>query len=111
MGVKTVKLNDEEWEIERDKFTRKYLGVSADEFRAKLLAGEYDDDDDAPDMLMEALSLFPELDATWWPEPTIGPCVACGHDPACGFASVSQGGETFWRCHDDDHSCYVLGRG
>lgn len=40
-------------------------------------------------------------------EPDIGVCAGCGHDPACGYASVTQGGETFWLCHDDEHSCYV----
>lgn len=32
----------------------------------------------------------------------VGPCARCGHDPACGFASVDGD----WLCHDDDHSCY-----
>ncbi len=32
----------------------------------------------------------------------VGPCARCGHDPACGFASVNGD----WLCHDDDHSCY-----
>lgn len=39
-------------------------------------------------------------------DPVIGPC-PCGHDPACGYASVTLNGETTWLCHDDDHSCYV----
>jgi hypothetical protein len=35
-----------------------------------------------------------------------GACCACGHEPACGFASVTVGDETRWYCHEDDHSCY-----
>lgn len=35
-------------------------------------------------------------------EPVVGACASCGHDPACGFASVNGD----WLCHDDDHSCY-----
>jgi hypothetical protein len=35
-----------------------------------------------------------------------GPCAACGHDPACGFASVSIGDDERWYCHDDDCDCY-----
>lgn len=56
----TIELNEAEWDVERDKFTRRFLGVSADDFRDKLLAGDYDED--PPEMLMEALALFPELD-------------------------------------------------
>ena len=44
-------------------------------------------------------------------EPVIGPCAGCTHDPACGYASVTVQGETFWLCHDDDHSCYALDNG
>lgn len=42
------------------------------------------------------------------PPPDPGPCVSCGHDPACGFASIwnAESGER-WFCHDDDHSCFV----
>lgn len=38
----------------------------------------------------------------------LGPCAACGHDPACGYASTwnERDGER-WFCHDDDHSCYA----
>ena len=36
------------------------------------------------------------------PDENVGPCAICGHDPACGFASV----EGDWLCHADDHSCY-----
>ncbi len=34
-------------------------------------------------------------------------CGACGHDPACGYASVwnAESGET-WLCHDDGCDCY-----
>lgn len=58
--AETIELNEAEWDVERDKFTRRFLGVSADDFRDKLLAGDYDED--PPEMLMEALALFPELD-------------------------------------------------
>lgn len=40
-------------------------------------------------------------------EDTPGPCGACDHDPACGFASIYQGGVETWYCHDDDHTCYA----
>lgn len=33
-------------------------------------------------------------------------CVACGHDPACGIASISTSDGTKWYCHTDDHDCY-----
>lgn len=36
----------------------------------------------------------------------LGPCAACGHDPACGFSSVSRGDTEEWYCHTNDHSCY-----
>lgn len=36
------------------------------------------------------------------PDENVGPCARCGHDPACGFASIDGD----WLCHDDDHSCY-----
>lgn len=32
-----------------------------------------------------------------------GPCVLCGHDPACGVSAV---GPDQYTCHTDDHSCY-----
>lgn len=38
----------------------------------------------------------------------LGPCAACGHDPACGYASIAQGdGPERWFCHTEDHSCYM----
>lgn len=37
-------------------------------------------------------------------ETTPGPCAHCGHDPACGFASIGDD----WYCHDDDHTCYSV---
>lgn len=36
-----------------------------------------------------------------------GPCGACGHDPACGLASVYHDGREVWFCHTDSHSCYA----
>lgn len=33
-------------------------------------------------------------------------CGLCGHDPACGFASVEVGDDITYLCHEDDHSCY-----
>ena len=39
-----------------------------------------------------------------------GSCIVCGHDPACGYASIFHDGKEDWYCHDDDHSCYE-GRG
>lgn len=36
-----------------------------------------------------------------------GPCAGCGHDPACGFASVYRDGVERWLCHCDSHSCYA----
>lgn len=45
-------------------------------------------------------------DPAYEPDENVGPCAVCGHDPACGFASVDGD----WLCHDDDHSCY-FGRG
>lgn len=33
-------------------------------------------------------------------------CGLCGHEPACGSASVTQGVQEVWLCHADDHSCY-----
>lgn len=33
-------------------------------------------------------------------------CRRCGHDPACGFASMSDDREVWRLCHCDDHSCY-----
>lgn len=35
-----------------------------------------------------------------------GACGACGHDPACGHASVTSLGGTTWFCHTEDHSCF-----
>jgi hypothetical protein len=45
-----------------------------------------------------------------------GPCRLCGHDPACGLASITSDeashpgnrpyGDVFL-CHDDSHSCFV----
>ena len=35
-----------------------------------------------------------------------GKCVLCGHDPSCGFASITHNGTESWLCHEDDHSCY-----
>lgn len=55
----SIELSAEEWETMRDRFTRRFLGVSADEFRRNLEDGTYDAD--PPVMLEEALSLFPEL--------------------------------------------------
>jgi len=37
----------------------------------------------------------------------LGPCVTCGHDPACGWSQVGDD----WLCHTDDHSCYVTSAG
>lgn len=34
----------------------------------------------------------------------LGPCAACGHDPACGWSQIGED----WLCHADDHSCYQL---
>lgn len=40
-----------------------------------------------------------------------GPCGSCGHDPACGFASITVDDVETWLCHSDDgadaHSCYA----
>ena len=33
----------------------------------------------------------------------LGPCAACGHDPACGWAQVNDD----WLCHTDDHTCFA----
>lgn len=35
-------------------------------------------------------------------------CVTCGHDPACGHASIYMNGVERWYCHDNDHSCYAF---
>ena len=36
-------------------------------------------------------------------------CGLCGHDPACGYASVSrEDGVQVRLCHNDNHSCYHL---
>lgn len=37
-----------------------------------------------------------------------GFCASCGHDPACGFASIDDSQGFRWLCHDDDHSCYQI---
>lgn len=39
---------------------------------------------------------------------THGACAGCGHDPACGFASVHFRDEELWFCHADDHTCYLM---
>ena len=34
-------------------------------------------------------------------------CGRCGHDPACGYASVYANGVETWYCHDDECAgCY-----
>lgn len=33
-------------------------------------------------------------------------CAKCGHDPACGEASITIGDTTRHYCHASDHSCY-----
>lgn len=38
-------------------------------------------------------------------------CGRCGHDPACGHASITQGdGPEVWLCHDDECDCYSPGQ-
>lgn len=76
-----------EWEANEREQYRKVL-----ELRAEL--------DRVQRMLGRAFPAWvaPEVD----PDENVGPCAVCGHDPACGFASV----EGDWLCHADDHSCY-----
>ena len=59
-GVRTVELNDEQWDQERDAVTRRYLGLSAADFVRNFRDGAYADSQ--PDDLMTVLSFFPELD-------------------------------------------------
>lgn len=38
-----------------------------------------------------------------------GACILCGHDPACGLASITVGKKALSEgrlCHTDSHSCY-----
>lgn len=37
---------------------------------------------------------------------TILRCVGCGHDPACGWASITIDDIERFYCDADDHSCY-----
>ena len=36
-----------------------------------------------------------------------GACGSCGHDPACGHASITVDGVETPLCHTYDHSCYI----
>ncbi len=45
--------------------------------------------------------------------PQRGQCVVCGHNPACGYASIIHDGREDWYCHGDcahevagNSSCY-----
>lgn len=49
---------------------------------------------------MTALEVEDEIDVAH------GPCGSCGHDPACGHASITTLGGTTWFCHEHGHSCY-----
>lgn len=35
------------------------------------------------------------------PEMQRGPCVVCGHAPACGYASIFHDNRRDWYCHGD----------
>jgi hypothetical protein len=60
MTVHTVELDDEAWAGERDAIAMKFLGMGADEFVARFVAGEFEDVE--ADGLMAVLAFFPELD-------------------------------------------------
>lgn len=74
-------------------------------------AHEPADDNEGGVVLMTEDALMAALAGTLAPDyragQGLGPCGGCGHDPACGFASVSKGDVEVWLCHADDHSCYV----
>lgn len=57
----TIELNDTQWAEAREKVAQRFLGVGADEFAEKYVAGEYEGDNE-PDFLMDVLAYFPELD-------------------------------------------------
>ena len=59
--VEAVELNDAEWAEAREAMAQSFLGLSAEEFVARFNAGDFDGDD-APDLLMDVLAFFPELD-------------------------------------------------
>ncbi len=60
MTVQTVTLTDQQWNAEREAVTQRFLGMGAEEFRQRYLAGEFDEVE--PDGLMAVLAFFPELD-------------------------------------------------
>lgn len=53
-------LTDNEWASLRETITRRYLGISADEFVERFNAGDFDDA--SSEFLMTVLGYFPELD-------------------------------------------------
>lgn len=54
----------DEWDAVVDQAADFYLGITGDDFRARLAAGEFDDPDNGPDGLMSVLALLPEPAAT-----------------------------------------------
>lgn len=60
MSTDYVELDDAAWIKERDTICRTFLGISAEDFVAKFMAGGYEDEDDG--ILMTVLAYFPELD-------------------------------------------------
>lgn len=61
MAVQTAVLDDQQWEATRESVAQAFIGVSAADFKRNFLAGVYDGDNE-PDLLMEVLGYFPELD-------------------------------------------------
>lgn len=60
MAAITRALTDAEWDEAREAIAQRFIGVSATEFVENFNAGLYDGDN-APDLLMEVLGYFPEL--------------------------------------------------
>ncbi|CAB4539996.1 MAG: hypothetical protein ACK5CE_12385 [Actinomycetes bacterium] len=59
--VTVDELNAAEWADQQDFVCRRFLDMSADEFRMKFRDGAFDDVE-VPDGLMVVLALFPDLD-------------------------------------------------
>lgn len=60
-------------------------------------------DEMQPDRFAEAYTPRDDSD----PVHGLGPCVCCGHDPACGYSAIDRGAGNEWLCHTGSHSCYV----
>lgn len=61
MAVTTQVLDDRQWADAQESIAQSFLGVSAAEFKRNLKSGAYDGENE-PDLLMEVLGYFPELD-------------------------------------------------